>query len=62
MVAMERRKSAIDLAKQRDRIERARRMLPEDRLQACINLSSLMAEFRKAQKQLLKVVPAKPRS
>jgi hypothetical protein len=50
----QRRKSSIDLAKQKERIERARRMTPEERLQACINLSSLVAEFQQAGRKLRK--------
>jgi hypothetical protein len=41
-------KSAIDHAKQTERIERARRMSPERRLEACINLSKLGAEIQRA--------------
>ena len=43
-----RRKSAIDEAKQKDRIERARRMTPEARLQACIRISHVALELRRA--------------
>lgn len=43
-----RRRSSLDDAKRRDRIERARRMTPEQRLQACVNLSKLTAELRLA--------------
>jgi hypothetical protein len=56
MVSM-RRKSSIDLAKQKERIERARRMTPEERMQTCINLTKLGLEFKRAQKRLLESVP-----
>jgi hypothetical protein len=57
-----RRKSFIDLAKQKDRIERARRMTPEERLQACVNLTEFGIEFQRAQKHLLKTIPPRARS
>ena len=43
-----RRKSSIDTAKQKERIERARRMTPESRLEACVNLSRLVKEIQRA--------------
>jgi hypothetical protein len=57
-----RRKSSIDLAKQKERIERARRMTPEERLQECIHLTELVREFKRAQKHLLEVIPPRQRS
>jgi len=46
-----RQKSRIDQEKQRERIERARRMTPENRLLACVNISRLVAEFQRAGQQ-----------
>jgi hypothetical protein len=43
-----RRKSAIDEAKQKDRIERARSMTPEARLQASIRITHVVLELRRA--------------
>ena len=57
-----RRESSIDRAKQKDRIERARQMTPEERIQECINLTELGLEFQRAQKYLLEVVPPRPQS
>jgi hypothetical protein len=41
-----RRPSAIDREKQRERIERARRMTPEERLLACANTSKAVLELQ----------------
>jgi hypothetical protein len=54
---MKRRKSAIDRAKQIERIERLRRMKPEDRLQACLSISALTGEFQRAGKRFLEQNP-----
>jgi hypothetical protein len=43
-----RRNSAIDLAKQKERIERARKMTPEARMVACINMSRVVMEIHRA--------------
>jgi len=43
-----RQKSRIDQEKQRERIERARRMTPENRLLACVNLARLGVEIQRA--------------
>jgi len=48
---MRRTKSAIDEAKQRERIERARRMTPQQRLMACVEFSSMVLEFHNAGKR-----------
>jgi len=46
-----RRKSAIDRDKQASRVERARRMTPESRLLACINISQTTEELQRNGKQ-----------
>ena len=46
-----RRPSAIDRAKQKDRVERARRMTPEQRLQASVAISSVVLEIARAGKR-----------
>src|SRR5438552_3299460 len=46
-----RRKSSFDQEKQRDHVERARRMTPEERLQVSINLSRAVAELHLAGKR-----------
>jgi len=43
-----RRKSSIDREKQRDRFDRARRLTPEQRLIACMNLARTGAELQRA--------------
>lgn len=43
-----RRPSAIDQEKQQERIERARRMTPEERLLACANISRAVLELQLA--------------
>ncbi len=43
-----RRKSAIDRAKQAERIERARRMTPEQRLEASASVSAAVMELHRA--------------
>jgi hypothetical protein len=57
-----RRKSAIDRAKQHERIERSRRMKPEDRLLACVNLCSVGVEIQLAGKRYRETTPPRPRS
>ena len=56
-----RRKSSIDLAKQRERVQRVRQMTPAERLKECVGLTELGIEFRRTQKSLLASVPPKPR-
>jgi hypothetical protein len=56
-----RRRSSIDLAKQRERIERARLMTIEERLRACVRLSEFGAELQRVQRYLREIVPAKSR-
>ena len=56
-----RRKSSIDLAKQKERVERVRQMTPAERLKECVGLTELGVEFQRAQKRLLESVPARPR-
>jgi len=51
MQHMRRRESVIDEAKQRDRIDRARRMTPQQRLQACLDFSAIVLEFHSAGKR-----------
>jgi hypothetical protein len=46
-----RRKSSIDIAKRLDRIERARRMTPEARLSACVNLARTTLELQQSGKR-----------
>jgi hypothetical protein len=46
-----RRESAIDRAKQNDSVERARRMTPEHRLLACVNISSVVLELARIGKR-----------
>ena len=43
-----RRESSIDRDKQTDRVERARRMKPEERLAACVSLSRTVFELHLA--------------
>ena len=43
-----RRKSSIDRARQKERIERARGMTPEGRLVACVKISRLVKEIQRA--------------
>ena len=57
-----RRPSAIDRAKQLERIERARRMTPEARLLACVNISMAVLELQRAGKRDRPLVLPKPRS
>ena len=51
-----RRKSSIDLAKQKERIERARQMTPEARMGACIRMSHVVMEIHRAGKQYRQAV------
>jgi hypothetical protein len=46
-----RKKSSIDREKQLERIERARRMTPEERLSACVNISRAVLELQLSGKQ-----------
>jgi hypothetical protein len=46
-----RRKSTINLQKRLDAVERARRMTPEERLQAAANLSQTVKEIERAGKR-----------
>ena len=43
-----RRKSSIDLARQKERIERARQMTPEERMKACVKISRVVMEIHRA--------------
>jgi hypothetical protein len=43
-----RRPSAIDREKRREKTERARRMKPEDRLAASVNISKAVGELQRA--------------
>ena len=51
IIPLMRRESAIDRAKQKDRVERARRMTPEQRLQACVEISSVVLEIARTGKR-----------
>jgi len=57
-----RRKSAIDRAKRLDRIDRARRMTPEERLLACANMCRAIVELREAGKRYREQTVQNPRS
>jgi hypothetical protein len=57
-----RRKSAIDRAKRLDRIERARRMTPEERLLACANVSRVIVELHEVGKRYREEHSQNPRS
>ena len=46
-----RRKSSLDVAKQEDRIRRARKMTPEERLLACVNMSHVVLELARVGKR-----------
>ena len=56
-----RRNSAIDSDKRLSRVERARRMTPEDRLLACLNISHAIADLRRSGKRHREAIQ-KPRS
>ena len=49
--AVVRKKSSIDREKQLERIERARRMTPEERLLACVNISRAVLELQRSGRQ-----------
>jgi hypothetical protein len=48
---MARRKSALGASMERSVIERARRLTPEARLSACVNLSRIGAEIKRSAKR-----------
>ena len=56
-----RRPSEIDRAKQLERIERARRMTPEARLLACVQISTMVLQLQQAGKRDRDAALSKPR-
>ena len=57
-----RRKSSIDRARQKERIERARGMTPEARLVACVKISRLVKEIQRAGERYRKETRQNPNS
>ena len=52
-----RRPSSIDRAKQKERIESARRMTPAERLEVCVKLSKLVEEIHRSGKGMREAAP-----
>jgi hypothetical protein len=57
-----RRQSSIDRAKRKERVERARRMTPEGRLEACVRISRAVMEIHRAGERYRQEVRQNPSS